>query len=283
MKKFLIVLLVLICLSGCKKEDDKPQNTQNKEDQVMTDDVLKYREMFGKTDEELGLKAEIYSASAAGKAFGVDCTASLMFTEDLPDGHRGLSQITIYFKNSNFPDAVSFFEEEFKGSINAGMEPYVAVNGGAVEWFEYEDENCRYTYSCGSNNDYFSLSIVRNENPGFTGNLILGKFKGLESNVTDRYETKLNSYDNGILTVTIRNKTDEDMLLDNLMLYEMKDDGYYSMFIKGMRLYNDEINLESNSTNKLSINLRRYGKLEPNQYIVKYGEVEIYFALKEDK
>ena len=99
----------------------------------MTDDVLKYREMFGKSFEELGFKGNDYYQSVKGKAFDVKCEASLMFTEDLPDGHRGLSQITIYFKNSNFPDAVSFFEEEFKGSINAGMEPYVAVNGGAVE------------------------------------------------------------------------------------------------------------------------------------------------------
>ena len=48
MRKLLIILLFLICLSGCKKEDDKPVDTQNMEDQVMVDDVLKYRELFGK-------------------------------------------------------------------------------------------------------------------------------------------------------------------------------------------------------------------------------------------
>ena len=163
------------------------------------------------------------------------------------------------------------------------MEPYVASNGGAVSWFVYEDDDFQYKYSSGSINDYFTLNISRNENPGFTGDLKLGRFVGLESNKTDTYEAKVNSYDNGILNISLTNKTDEEMVLNDLVLYEMEGNGYYSMFVKGMQLFNDEIVIDAKTTNEYSVNLRRFGKLKPNQYIVKYGDVNIYFALKEDK
>lgn len=278
-----VVLLMATSLGGCKKEEDVLVNIQEPEEQIMVGDVLKYCECFGKTAKELELNEDEFYVYVDGQAFGVDCRASLMFFENLPDNKKGLSEINIYFKNKDFPQATDFFEEEFKGIVNVGMEPYVASNGGAVEWYIYEDENYQYKYSSGSENDYFTLSITKNENPGYMGNLVLGKFKGLESNETDSYEVKVNSYDNGILNITLINKMDEEMVLEELMLYEMEDNHYVSMFTMGMRLYDDETVIDAKETKDYEINLRRYGKLKPNQYIVKHGDVNIYFALKEDK
>lgn len=246
------------------------------------EDILYYRDHFNETAKQLNVDADLYSYSCKGKAYGYDCRATLGFYNTNNQKEYVLTDITLYFDTKDLNNAYEFFSDMFDGAVDYGMEPYAESNGGAVSWYVFEEGNITYRLSSASKLDYVTLNLKENPNPVNAQKTVLGKYKGLTLD-PEGIVTCVNSYESGVLNISITNNTDEDMtLVNNPVLYEGADgDSFMSMTPMFMHFPEDDIVIHRKETVTLNIRLRDYGKLKAKDYLIKLDYLNIYFNLKE--
>lgn len=248
------------------------------------EDILYYIDHFNETANELNIDLDMYSVSYKSKAYGYECKAVLGFYDTNSDKEKTLSEIKLYFANKTINNPYEFFSDMFDGPTDSGEEPYAVSNGGAVTWYVFEDEKYVYKLSSASNDDYFTLTVKENINPSYCGKLTVSEYSGLRSVRPEELKVTLNSYDKGILNITVSNTSEIDIEINiNPSLYKGEgDDSFVSMNPLNLCIRNDEyIKIKSKEELNLDIKLRDFGKLNPNDYLLKLEPLELCFNLKE--
>ena len=76
-------------------------------------------------------------------------------------------------KGSSIDDFYARLTDCYSGPSDAGMTPYAEANGGAREWYIFDAGAAEINISQGSKEDFVTVVISENKNPGYTGRLVL--------------------------------------------------------------------------------------------------------------
>ena len=243
---------------------------------MMFDDVMELKKRFGSTAAELGIKEAFFlSYKAKGKFFGQNCDCCLYF-----DGNNLFTDYDIYVdgdKNSNPNDLIN---DMCSGPVSSNMTPYVESNGGAVYTCVYEDKDALIAVSKAQKQKYYRINVKPNPNPGYVGTLTL-KPAGTKGFFPKGVEANPAKYDHGILTVRVTNHTEEPLeLSDEFTLFERRESSYYSKF-KISLPFSPAVTYPvlPGGTADIKLDLRRFGKATPNEYMVEFSGIQLYFVL----
>ena len=240
------------------------------------ENVLELKSQFGRTAAELGIKDSfMFSYQAKGNFCGHDCDCCLSF--DMND--HILTDYDLYFSGEKAGELMDVLNDLCSGPVSSGMTPYAAVNGGAVYRYVFEDREAVFTLSMSQNNS-LRISVKPNKNPGFCGTLTLqpAGFKGF---FPEKAEADPMGYDGGILTVRVVNHVEAPLdLSDDFALFERRGNSYYSKFKIIMQyIPANTYTVRPGEAAEIRLDLRSFGKPVPNEYMVKFSGIELYFVL----
>ncbi len=268
MKKVLLLMLLLaaVLLAACGSTEEEGELT------VKFTDLMELKGKFGATAAELGIQEDfMFTYTAKGNFFGQNCSCCLGF-----DGDKVLTDYSIYVHE----DPNEMFTDLYSGPVSANMTPYVESNGGAVYTYVYEDKDALISVSKADKRADYHVVFKPNPNPGFFGTLTL-KPADDDGSFPKKTEAKPAGYDNGILTVRVTNRGESPLeLSDEFMLFERGDSAYYS---KPPMLFRnaDTYTVLPGETADISLDLRIFGKVTPNGYMVEFSGIELYFVLED--
>lgn len=242
------------------------------------EDVMELKSKFGTAAADFGIReAFLISYQAKGKFFGYDCDCYLYFDSDQKFTDYDLS---VYGdKNGKL---IEILNDIYSGPISSDMTPYVASNGGAVYNSTFEDPDALITVSL-SQKDYIKVKIKPNPDPGFFGTLTL-KPAGFKGFFPKGAEADPAGYENGVLTVKVSNHTEAPLALsDDFELYERRESSYCSKFRITMPFSpNKTAAVLPEETAEIRLDLRAFGKVTPNEYMVRFSGIELYFVLTDE-
>ena len=239
-------------------------------------DLWELRKQFGLTAKECGIfEKEPYVYKTNGSFFDHDCDCYLNF--DIDDRFISYDLYIYGIKGNELDEKLC---DICSGPSSSFVTPYVISNGGAVYTTVYEEHFAVISVSKASNKSYYSINIKPNHDPGFQGVLKLkpAKYKGLfpEGIVVDPV-----GYDNGILTIEIYNHRHYSFdISDDFELYEHKGSAYYSKFkvSQSLALFHN-YSVAPGEKIKIKLDIRVFGKVVPNEYMIKLSEFDLYFVL----
>lgn len=165
-------LVVLLALSIVKlKREDAMQKAKALAGDLRNryyplEDLLATADWLGKTREETGIPAEcmeehIYlKAGVIGNLFGQDAYGSVYFTDPKESEERRVEKIHLYTGKLTFPAMKEYLKAVYEEPVSDGEEPYVEVNGGAIQFAVFEAETgYRVRLTKGSIRSYVELTI----------------------------------------------------------------------------------------------------------------------------
>lgn len=163
-KKITIILLLLLCLAGCKKIDNEPEQDEepvmNKLVAFEVNELFDTLNWIGKDVEELNIPAESYDSlnvQLSGQIFNHPATATAFY---YPNTNR-IEEVFIYINNIDYPmDECMAKIEEYAGSFYDQREnPYAASVGGVVSFVDYQYEDKKITFESASEYDFYTLKF----------------------------------------------------------------------------------------------------------------------------
>lgn len=245
---------------------------------MMFEDVMELKKKFGTAAADFGIhESFLISYQAKGKFFGYDCDCYLYFDFD-----QKFTDYDLFVYGNKAGKLIDILYDTYSGPIVSDMTPYVASNGGAVYNSTFEDPDALITLSL-SQKDYIKVKIKPNPDPGFFGTLALkpAEFKGFSPKGVDAVPAE---YEKGVLTVKVSNHTGEALALsDNFELYERRESSYYSKFRKTFSVSPvTTITVPPEETAEIRLDLRAFGKVTPNEYLVRFSGIELYFVLADE-
>ncbi len=252
---------------------------------ISVDDLMETVSWVGRPISELGINLEErqMSSKLEGAIFGAAAEGNVYFTGDANE--KIVNEISLYSYDINLRQLYDKFNDLYCGVIDFGMEPYVQANHGALEWYVFDAGNALIKISQGSEAKFAEIDFYVNPEPGSPAALVLREGKSVDNEMG----LEVRSYDNGILKAAIVNMSDGDLTFDEEFgLYEAKegeDGSYYSMTRVGnsfMPSLADSVVVPAGETVEMDFDLREFGKVKPNKYRLKYGELDVDFELVEE-
>lgn len=307
MKRHIISALILLgtisLMAGCKSKpsttetgnnstnsmSSEGENEMGKNDTVKIDDLLSLTDWLGKTDKELNLDAagasgKYMSFDVEGTFLGKKAQGSVGFEKSEDDYH--VYRVSFTASKSSLEEFYAQLIDTYGGPVDKGTEPYAKANGGAVDWFVFDAGNALVKISQGSLVDYVSVEYSQNTNPSDAGKLVIRKVAETESSYSG-YDMVLRalSYENGILTVSITNQTDETITYtDDYVLAKSADDG--NTYAHLNRMDDDlgfadaqEYEIAAGQTQEMECDLRIFGKIESGKYMLILDDMQAEFQL----
>jgi len=271
------------------------ENTEMfKKSLVKVDDLLTTVDWIGKSEKEIepyivdkstNNKDSYYDIE--GKFLEAKASGVLAFSKEDEKGERLVERLTITVKNSSLVDMYEKLIDIYGGPLNHGEEPYAKANGGAVDWYSFDAGRALLVISQGSEVNYCNVEIKKNPNPTSSEKLVIRKEQ--ESELTTlplEMIVKATEYNNGILTLEITNQTGEEISYsDDFILAKSSDNGQtYAHMTKlvSMDLINEEpseYQIADCKTQKMTCDLRRFGKIEAGMYMIILDDFRCEFQL----
>ena len=239
------------------------------------DDVMVLNERFGSTAAELGINETFAICyKAKGKFFDYDCDCCLYFDNDLV-----FTDYELYVYGDKNGRLINKLNDMYSGPVSSDMTPYAASNGGAVYTYVYESEQAVVSVSMSQKN-YYHVNIKPNNNPGYYGKLTL-KPSGFKSIIPENVAADIAGYDNGILTVKVFNHAVKSFdISDDFVLFERRGTSFYSKFRISLSVSPvHSFAVLPGKAAEIKLDLRAFGRVIPNEYMVKISDIELYFVL----
>lgn len=296
----LIIAGSMLCFAACEmKPETKPQEQQMtaegettatvKKGRIELNNILTAAEWIGKTKQELGAEGigDDISFPVAGDFFGIPASGYAGLYEKNAENVPIVKSISFSTEKAAIQDFQEKLADLYSGPVNAGTEPYAEVNGGAVEWYTYDMGSALITIRQGSKQNYVSAEVIKNPEPGYTGELVLRKFGEKEAAVLPlMLLLKVKAYEKGILTVEIINRTGaETSYQDHYVLAksESEGNGYVHMrrIADGFSSAPDAktCQIADLETQELECDLRVFGKVEAGKYMIIIDDMRAEFEL----
>ena len=282
-----IVCSVNECLSSHVKEGsglDLPDD-KNGNNSLFVADMLDTTEWVGKTAEELGISGHVDTGMVriTGAFLGLPASGLVSFS----GSSQKADSIRITVQDGSVTDFYEKLKDLYGGCLDAGMEPYVASNGGAVRWYSFTTGATVLMIQQGSNNSFVSVHIVENPDPESSVELALRKMEEPDpEKMQGRVSMRVLDYANGILTVSIVNKLGKDFICPGkLELAKSNDNGQTYDFlipVETMKVSDGDtemICILDNDAKELTLDLREYGKVERGKYMIRNGDMRARFEL----
>lgn len=173
LKSFLFITFIglLGMFSGCAQVSEHiveepgtiqaENNSVNTDTPIQVDDLMTTLDWIGKTREELGITSDkIYSVpKIEGNIFDYPASGDITFETQ---GTLSAKQINIIVPKSSLQDFYIKLNDLYGGPAYSGMEPYVAVNGGALEWYTFDAGNTLIRIQQGNQADYVVVAFTAN-------------------------------------------------------------------------------------------------------------------------
>lgn len=133
-----------------------------KGDGVVVGDLLQCVYMFGKTPEQVGITEDKFTGSRAmrqvildGELFGGPEYGQII----LFGSEEVIRSLWIHVAGKDMMRCVQELTKAFGPAIEQGEEPYAAVNGGAVTWFDFDSPLAEIRFSNASAKTYMSIDM----------------------------------------------------------------------------------------------------------------------------
>lgn len=290
-----IITGVVTALAGCGiwpvKTPENREPMTEKEQEMKTNqviaagDLISAAKWIGRNPGEISeipndqtayfdIEGQIFDFPAGG-------TLSIRGTGD----ERVVNRITLMVKKASLQDFNERLMDLYGGAMDWGQEPYVEVNGGALEWYCFDAGEAIIKISQGSEVDYVMIEYTVNSNPQNTEKLVLRPMEdaGIQT-LQMAMIAKVTGYDNGILTVSILNQTGDTMTYtDEYVLAKSSDGGqtYAHLSKVGFELAEEanEFEIADTQTQELKCDLRTFGKIEAGLYMIILDDMSAEFEL----
>ena len=206
--------------------------------EICFEDILSVGDFIGKSYIECGLEAKLSDVIIKGDFFGRAVKGKAWF---LPNGGKILSmkQASFCISNSSIDDFYLKMNDRYNGPTDAGETPYVLSNGGAREWYLFDAGPAQIEISRGSRENFTSVTISENPNPtpGYTKQLQLKKCaKDNRFLIGKTIQMRAETYQNGILTVSITNRSGTDCVCSGQYNLAQDRDGTGYGYMNKIRL-----------------------------------------------
>lgn len=243
----------------------------------------------GKSLEEIKLTVDPKEKypKCEGKLFDAKTTGSIYLKTE--GESRIVDSISLYTEDSSINDFYEKMLDLYGGPVNQGMEPYAKSNGGAQEWYVFDGGDVLVKICQGSENSFVEINVNINPEPEQVGKLVLRAAADTDIMTLQlSMSMKAVSYEDGILTVAITNQLGADASYsdDYILAKQTKDGGYVHMNPMGnVNSPESEANTYSiadTETQELRCDLRKFGKVYPDKYMLILDDMEMEFELLEE-
>ncbi|MBR1443568.1 MAG: hypothetical protein IJ583_08550 [Firmicutes bacterium] len=186
MRVIIAILVISALINACSygtgtNTSENTNNTVNKEsgenmlavnetnDGVLINDLMSCTALLGKTAQQAGipesvlngLSTDTFRTYADGNIFGVKDYGIIYLSSDICDDSQPpkVTRVWIHIKDLDYSKCREELIKLYGEPLMQGEEPYVEVNGGAVIWSEFTDNDTLIRLSCASERNYIEIDI----------------------------------------------------------------------------------------------------------------------------
>ena len=146
-----------------------PDIAIEQKEKLFVEDLLQTFDWMAKTPEELGIDDKYIDSmniAVEGKLFAVPAYGDIYF-DPTRQMESIINEVVLYISDEDlsFYDCLDLLKEKYGKAYLSGEEPYVAVNGGAVNWYRYYTGKGVVHISKGQNNNFYVLRYNDSEEP----------------------------------------------------------------------------------------------------------------------
>ena len=144
-------------------------STIEQKEKLLVEDLLQTFDWMSKTPEDLGIDDKYIDSmniAVEGNLFGAPVYGDIYF-DPTRQMESILDEVVLYISDNDlsFFDCLNHLKERYGKAYLSGEEPYVAVNGGAVNWYRYYTGKGIVHISKGQNNNFYVLRYCDSEEP----------------------------------------------------------------------------------------------------------------------